>query len=445
MPRTQKFLTGNHFRRGQGWRKSCCVKAGERVYLGLRQMKNPEPKKGDTPVRDNESLVIEPAKSWQRLQQAKEFFFDGLDELMQENHQRFLEALMGYERQCFLQAHPYQRSEQRVDQANGFYRRTLTTRLGEMELKVPRTRSGLFHTQVLPRYQRREPIINEALKKVFLLGVSTRQSGRALATLVGEAVSAATVSTIAKALDVSVLRFHRRRLDDQYRYLILDGVSVRLRLSGAVQRRMVLCAYGVDVEGRRELIDFQIVKAEGESPWYGFLWGLWSRGLRGEHLQMIVTDGHPGLAAAIGRIWAAVPHQRCWAHKLRNVENKLKASQGACLEEAKGIYQAANRTEAISRFRAWKKKWQAQAPRAVACLEGDLEELLAFFDCPRAHWKRFRTTNVIERLFVEVRRRIRTMCAFTTRDSCERILYSVFERMNHQWTLHPLPAFTHNS
>jgi transposase-like protein len=208
---------------------------------------------------------------------------------------------------------------------------------------------------------------------------------------------------------------------------------------------MVLCAYGVTLEGKRELIDFQIVKAEGEDTWYGLLWNLWSRGLRGEFLELIGTDGQLGLAKAIARLWPAVPHQRCWAHKLRNLENKLKASQKPCLEEAKLIYQASNRTEGIQRFRQWKRRWQRQAPKAVACLEKDLEELLAFFDCPKVHWKRLRTTNVIERLFVEVRRRIRTMCAFTTRSSCERILFSVFDHMNQHWTRHPLPAFTHNS
>src|SRR5256885_12682891 len=186
---------------------------------------------------------------------------------MKAHPQRFLEALMGYERQCFLNAPPYERSDQRVDQANGFYRRRLTTRLGVLDLRVPRTRTGCFHPQVLPRYQRREPVVNEALKQVFLLGVSTRQTGRALASLVEEAVSAATVSAVAKGLDASVLSFHRRRLADHYRYLILDGVSVRIRLVGKVQRRMVLCAYGVTTEGQRELIDFQIVKAEAEDTW----------------------------------------------------------------------------------------------------------------------------------------------------------------------------------
>src|SRR5262249_53921166 len=277
---------------------------------------------------------------------------------------------------------------------------------------------------------------------VFVLGVSTRQAGRALATLVEEAVSASTVSAVAKVLDDSLGSWHRRKLSDHYRYLILDGVSVRIRLVGKVQRRMALCAIGTRWEGRRELIDFQYVKAEGEDSWYGFLWGLWSRGLHGEFLELIVTDGQAGLVKAIGRVWAAVAHQRCWAHKLRNLENRLKASQHACLEEAKGIYAAPNSTEALQRFRGWKRRWAAQAPKAVACLEEDLEQLLAFFSCPHSHWKRLRTTNVIERLFVEVRRRIRTMCAFTTRNSCERILYSVFDRMNSYWSQKPLKAFT---
>ena len=397
-------------------------------------------------MRASEALTYEPAACWQRLQATKsEFFFEDLDQLMKERHRQFLEELMGYERQCFLNVRPYERGEQRVDQANGFYHRHLTTRLVGLELKVPRTRSGQFQTQVVARYQRREPVINEALKQVFVLGVSTRQAGRALATLVEDAVSAATVSAVAKALDASVHVFHRRRLSDHYRYLLLDGVSVRIRLVGKVQRRMVLCAYGITIEGKRELIDFQIVNAEGHESWYDFLWNLWNRGLHGEFLELIGTDGQLGLAKAIGRLWPAVPHQRCWAHKLRNLENKLKASQQACLDQAKLIYQATNRTEAIRLFRQWKRRWQGQAPKAVACLERDLEELLAFFDCPKVHWKRLRTTNVIERLFVEVRRRIRTMCAFTTRDSCERILFSVFDRMNQQWTRHPLPAFTHNS
>jgi len=398
-------------------------------------------KKGDTPVRASEALVIEPAKSWQRLQQAKEFFED-LEAQAQQQHQQFLNKLMEYERQSYLRCEPYERTAQRSDHANGFYERPLSTRFGKLDLKVPRSRSGKYQTQVIPRYQRRQEVVNQALREVFLLGVSTRQAGRALSKLVGESVSASTVSEVSKVLDESVNQWHHRPLEDHYQYLLLDGVSVRIRLGGKVYRRLALCAYGVSLKGQRELIDFLLVQAEGEDTWHNFLSDLWRRGFKGKALKLIATDGQSGLIRALARLWPRTPHQRCWAHKLRNLENKLKVSQRPCLDEAKLIYQADSGKEALKRLNQWKKRWQARAPKAVACLTEDVEELLAFFQCPKEHWRRIRTTNVIERLFVEVRRRIRTMCAFTTKSSCERILYAVFKRMNDHWTLHPLNDFT---
>ena len=390
-------------------------------------------------------LTIDPAKDWHRVQDCKEWFLEDFEQLQREHHRRFLQEVMGYERQCFLNAAPYERHAERTDQANGFYQRHLTTRLGMVRLAVPRTRSGLFHPQVLPRYQRREPMVDAAIREVFLLGVSTRQTGRALATLVEDAVSAATVSAVSKTLDVAVGAWHRRPLSDQSVYLILDAVSVRIRLVGKTRRRMVLCAYGVRADGQRELIDFLIVRSESPESWHSFLDELWRRGLRGQKLELITTDGHTGLEAAVDQVWPRVAHQRCWVHKLRNLENKLKGSQQQCLEQAKLIYQAAHRREAVSRFRLWRARWRRVAPKAVDCVEQDLKELLAFYDCPTAHWKMLRSTNVIERLFVELRRRIRTMCAFSTRDSCERILFSVFYRMNQHWTRHPLKTFTQNN
>jgi len=398
-------------------------------------------------MRVAKELVIEPAQSWARLQELKnsEWFIHDVEEQLKEHHRLFLEELMRYERQQHLGVAPYERAAKRADQANGFYQRTLLSRLGPMELAVPRSRSGLFQTQILRRYQRREAAVDEALRKVFLLGVSTRQAGPALATLLDEAVSAATVSTVSKVLDQTVAAWHRRALKDTYRYLVFDGVSVRIRLVGKVQRRVALCAYGIAEDGQRELIDFLLVRSESEENWRSLLEELWRRGLHGTKLRLITTDGNPGLIAALQLVWPRVSLQRCWVHKLRNVSAKLKKSQQECLQEAKLIYQARTCHEAIARFRAWKTRWRVQAERAVRCLELDLEQLLAFYDSPQAHWKRLRTTNVIERLFVEVRRRIRTMCAFTTRDSCERILFSVFDRMNNQWRKHPLKTFTQNN
>ena len=302
-------------------------------------------------MRVPEELIVEGARSWRRVQQFKEWFVDDMEQLQCDNHQRFLEALMGYERQCFLNADPYERTEARTDQANGFYQRRLTTRLGVLELTVPRTRSGLFQTRVLRRYQRREAAVDEALRQVFLLGVSTRQAGPALATLVDDAVSATTVSEVSKVLDEAVGQWHRRTLSDTYRYLLLDGVSVRIRLVGKVQRRMALCAYGIQADGRRELIDFLLVKAESEDTWRRLLEELWRRGLHGKQLKLITTDGHAGLTAAVNLVWPRAPRQRCWVHKLRNLENKLKASQQACLKKPSSVPSAAEARggDAVSR------------------------------------------------------------------------------------------------
>ena len=250
---------------------------------------------------------------------------------------------------------------------------------------------------------------------------------------------------MAQGLDAAVHPWHHRPLADHYCYLILDGVSVRIRLVGHVQRRVALCAYGITTAGRRELIDFLVVKGESEDTWKRLLLDLHRRGLHGAALDLITPDGQQGLLNAVASVWPRAEHQRCWGHKRRNLENRLKASQRACLEEAKLIYQAPHRQEALQQFRRWQARWQKVAPKAVAALAEDLEALLAFYDCPSEHGKRLRSTNVIERLFVEVRRRIRTMCAFTTPSSCDRILYSVFQRMNSYCDHRPLKAFTQNS
>jgi putative transposase len=395
-------------------------------------MKNKTNQK-DTPMRSNEPLVFNAAQSWKRLQQSGLSWAEDAEDHFRDLYRQFMEELMRYERQTYLGATPYQRHKQRRDQANGFYERWLTSSFGTVPLKVPRARSGQFQTRVLERYGRRTQAVDQAIKQVFLAGVSTRQTGAALASLLGERVSAGTVSEVSKILDGQVRQWHFRSLVDHYEYLLLDGVSVRIRLGGQVKRRLVLCAYGITQKGQRELIEFLIVKTESEEHWKSFCLDLYRRGLKGAALKLITTDGQAGLEKALQHTWPRAAHQRCWAHKLRNLENRLKASQGACLEQAKAIYQAAHRQQALQRFQSWKRQWQSSAPKAVACLEEDLEALLAFLDCPRKRRIKIRTTNVIERAFVEVRRRIRTMCSFTTQSSCERILYSVFERMNSNW------------
>jgi transposase-like protein len=181
-------------------------------------------KKGDTPVRAGEALVIEPAKSWQRLQQAKDLFED-LEAQRQEQYELFLNRLMENERQTYLKHAPYERGPERTDQANGFYERSLTTRSGTLALRVPRSRSGKFQSQIIPRYERRSEPVNQALREVFLLGVSTRQAGAALAPLLGQGVSATTVSEVSKVLDAAVKEWQQRPLQDPYQYLLLNTTT----------------------------------------------------------------------------------------------------------------------------------------------------------------------------------------------------------------------------
>ena len=356
--------------------------------------------------------------------------------------ERILGSALEDELQHRIQAGRYKRTEVRQGYRNGGYWRTVASRWGVLNIFQPRARTAQPGSAVLGRFQRREREVDGLIRQAFLRGISTRQVGAVLAPVLGWQPSAQTVSMIAKALDQEVQRYHWRRMGDDWVYLLLDGVTMKVKHPGGLQKKLVLVAYGIRADGTRQLIDFKLAKSESQAEWESFLEDLHRRGLEGTQLRLIATDGGTGLGAAIGIVYPKAPHQRCWAHKMRNLENKLKVSQRPCLDEAKLIYQADSGKEALKRLNQWKKRWQARAPKAVACLTEDVEELLAFFQCPKEHWRRIRTTNVIERLFVEVRRRIRTMCAFTTKSSCERILYAVFKRMNDHWTLHPLNDFT---
>jgi len=379
--------------------------------------------------------------SWK---ERKAFFEEELGEQVRGEVKRLLEEALGAERTDWLGVGRYVRDEaERQDYRNGYYRRDLGTRLGRLQgLRVPRTRGGC-RSQLLGRYQRRQESVNGLVREAFLRGISTRQVGEVLEPILGEAYSAQTVSRIVQGLDQAVGTYHRRRLGDDYVYLFLDGVVLKVRDSlGKVRRRVVLVAYGITRDGRRELIGYRLAQGESEAAWTAFLQDFFLRGLEGRHLRLITTDGSQGLAAALGLVYPQVAPQRCRAHKLRNLADKVPKKEGSCVREAAAIYQAANRREALRAYRAWAEKWGKQRPRAVASLERDLDELLNFFAVPRAHWRKVRTTNVIERCFREVRRRTRPISSFTNPASCDRIIFGVISHLNRSWEKTPLKQFT---
>ena len=327
---------------------------------------------------------------------------------------------------------------------NGYYPRSLHTQFGLMQdLQVPRLRDATFKTRVFERYQRFQPQVENLIMNTFLRGVSTRKIGGLFETLLDTKVSATKVSNVCKKLNAQVRKYHQRPLLDEYQYLILDGISLKIRIHGKYVNRRFLVAYGMTMFGKRELIDFKPARGESKEAWESFLQNLFLRGFEGKHLELIAMDGSAGLKAACELIYPRARIQRCWAHKLRNVSNYCKAKyEKACIADARKIYLAQNKIEAIKRFKEWKAAWRNTCPDAVHCLEKDLEDLLPFLDCPKTHQIKIRTTNVIERSFREVRRRTKIFSCFTNLESTERIIFAIFSYLNDAWKVKPLKQFT---
>jgi transposase-like protein len=362
--------------------------------------------------------------------------------------QWLLEAAMQTELTARLGYEPYQRDPGlHTNYRNGSYTRTLDTQFGCIaQLRVPRARQGQPAYSVLRRYSRRAPWVENLVREMFLSGVSTRRVGQVVRSLLSASVSAQAVSRIAACLDEQVRSWHRRPLRDQYQYLILDGVTLRVKGACGARKCLALCVYGIGLDGTRALIDFRLARSESEREWTVLLESLQRRGLTGDRVALVVTDGGRGLINAIAVVFGDLPVQRCWAHKLRNVANTLKVAQReGCLKQAAGIYQARSGRQARQRFRAWEARWKEEAPQAVACLGKDLDALLPFFARPKAHWKRIRTTNAIERQVREVRRRTDPMTCFAHERSADRILYAIFHYANQRWAESPLKEFTHKS
>jgi putative transposase len=326
---------------------------------------------------------------------------------------------------------------------NGYYERDFVTRLGTIRLRVARARGRSFLPAAIEKFQRRAPELAMLIREAFLRGISTRQVGRVVATLTGETVSAQTVSNLTRDLDHAVKQFHQAALKDEWAYLFLDGVNLKVRRPAGRQCVQMLVAYGVRQDGTRQLLGFLRTKGESQANWEALLNDLYRRGLKGDKLLLVVTDGCPGLAAAIQTVYPRSAHQRCWVHKMRNILEKVrKRDYDAVKTDAQAIYLADSRRQAVAAARAFCRRWRSEYPSVVKQLERDLPELLAFFRFPKHLWRKLRTTNIIERCFVEVRRRTRPMVCFVNVQSVDRIIYSIFQRFNLEWKTRTLRVFT---
>ncbi len=301
--------------------------------------------------------------------------------------QQFWEEESRRERDRYVATESYERAGQkRRSYRNGFYVRDFVTRLGTLRLRIARARDRSFRPPGLERFQRRAEEVLMLIREAFLRGISTRQVGRVVGIVTGEVVSAQTVSKVSRSLDRLVKAFQQVRLNDEWVYLFLDGVSLRVRRPAGRQRVQMLVAYGVRADGSRQLLGFLRSAGESQAAWEGLLQDLYRRGLEGQNLQLIITDGCAGLAAALETVYPRVPHQRCWVHKMRNILEKVrKRDYNLVKADAQAIYRAASRREAQQAFRVFRARWRGIYAGMAQRLERDLPQLLSFFSFPQPH------------------------------------------------------------
>lgn len=334
-----------------------------------------------------------------------------------------------------------------ADRRNGGYSRHLLTELGDIELQVPRTRR-FSAIGTVRAYARRAGQVDRMILACFVLGLSTRKVSKALLPVLGEAVSAATVSRVAKTLDAAVAAFHARPLKNNYPILLLDGVVLSRKTGAGAIRRPVLVALGVRPDNKKEVVDFRVAASESAAEWELFLNDLYRRGLTGDALKLIAVDGGQGLLAALPLVYHDIPVQRCWAHKVRNILDKVKMKDRESAKMGlRNIYNAPDLVRARKASRSWADRWSKPYPKAVKCLRDDLDSLLTFLCLFKdSAWRRTaRTTNAIERRFKEVRRRTRPMGVFSDKTSMERILFAVFTYENNNQGCFTPFLLTHNS
>lgn len=347
--------------------------------------------------------------------------------LLQATVQEVLEAEMDEA----LGAGKGERTGERRGYRSGYYGRKLTTRIGTLELRVPQDRGGLFRTEVFTRDQRSEKALLLALAEMYVQGVSTRKVRAVTEELCGHGFSASSVSAITVQMDGELSRFMTRPLSEEYAYLILDARYERVREAGVIRPRAVLVAIGIDWDGRRQVLAVELDSRESHTAWKSFLIGLKQRGLRGVHF--VVTDQHEGLKQAVAETLPTALWQRCYVHFLRNALDHLRSADRTCLQELRWLYDRRDATEARTDLNSWLNRWQDKHPKLCAWVEANIEETFTFYRLPLSHHKHLKSTNLLERLNQEFKRRTHIVRIFPDDPSCLRLIRALAVETHEEW------------
>ncbi len=354
-------------------------------------------------------------------------FHQHLRGLAQSAVRTVLELVMREELDVFIGAAWGECSPTRKGYRNGTYTRNLVTSTGQLEeINVPRERAGQFHTQAFERYSRYEPHIAEGLTQMFVAGTSTHKVGEVAQTLMGVAPSASTISRLNQSLTHQFETWRERSLQTYWRVLYLDGVHFSIRHGKKADSTIILTALGVDLEGNKEVLALRACAEESKEGWLSLLQDLRNRGAT--QMDLIVTDGHEGLLAAVSDQFSATARQRCLVHKQRNVLSTIPRRERDDIQaELVGIWEQASKQEALTQLTAFKAKYRQRYPEAVRSLAEDEEHLLTFYEFPAAIHRYIQTTNAIESLFSNVRQRTDQIDVFTTETSCLTIVWATIQ------------------
>jgi putative transposase len=363
--------------------------------------------------------------NWKQLMSEEADF---LKPLMREVVQQVLEAEM----EEALGAQKSERTEGRLGYRSGYYNRTLVTRVGKLELRVPQDRQGRFRTEVFERYQRSEKALVGAMAEMYVQGVSTRKVKAITEELCGHEFSASTISRINQTLDEELEKFSQRKLEEAYPYLVLDARYEKVREDGAIRSRAVLVAIGINWEGRRCVLAVDLANRESQSSWRDFLFALRKRGLR--EVECVVSDDHAGLKKAIQEVLTESAWQRCYVHFLRNALDYLpRKADDDCLMELRWMYDRRTLDEARRDLAAWLMKWSGRYPKLCDWVENSIEETFTFYRLPRQHHKNLKSTNMLERLNEELKRRTLVVRIFPNAESCLRLVRALAAEIHENW------------
>ena len=329
-------------------------------------------------------------------------------------------------------ADPYERTDERTAYRNGFRDRQLTTRVGHLHLRVPRHRNGDFSTELFERYQRSEQALVLAMMEMVVNGVSTRKVENITEELCGKKFSKSTVSALCEKLDPVVKAFQTRPLKNHYPFLVVDALYLKVRVEHRVQSRGLLVAIGVNEEGHREIIGFQLTTTESENSWSDFFESLKDRGLKDVHL--VTSDNHKGLVNAIQKQFQGATWQRCQTHFSRNMLDQTpKSLQPVLKEDLRQLYEAIDIESALKARNDMLAKYEATAPKAATLLDEAFADITGVLILPLKYRKRLRTTNGVERLNQEIRRRERVIRIFPNEASVIRLMGALLMEQSEKW------------